>query len=108
MERQAKVHKEAKANILAQMEEDTRKRERDAERKVIQEAIRNQFTMGNGQYYGYMCPTCGFGPVDHMECDDLKAHQGEFKDYGVEIDNCCPMCMWYGETKLIGECGKEN
>jgi len=97
--RQTKVHQEEKANVLAQIEEDARKKERDADRKIIQEAIRNQFQIGDGQYYGYMCPTCGFGPVDHMECDDLQAHQGEFKDYGVEIDNCCPMCMWYGENK---------
>jgi hypothetical protein len=97
--RRTKVHQEEKANILAQLAEDARKKERDADSKIIQEAIRNQFKIGDGEYYGYMCPTCGFGPVDHMECDDLKAHQGEFKDYGVEIDNCCPMCMWYGENK---------
>jgi len=97
--RRTKIRQEEKAKILAEIAEDARKKEKEADRKLAQEAIRNQFKMGDGHYYGYMCPTCGFGPVDHMECDDLEAHQGEFIDYGIEIDNSCPMCMWRGENK---------
>jgi len=104
--RQTKVHQEEKENVLAEIEENARRtkedaerKEREAERQIIQEAVRNQFKVGDGTYYGYMCPTCGFGPVDHMECDDLAAHHGEVKDHGIEIDNSCPMCLWYGTNK---------
>lgn len=97
--RQTKIQQEEKEKVLAQIEENAQRKEREAERAIIQEAVRNQFKAGDGLYYGFMCPTCGFGPVDHMECDDLVAHHGEFKDFGIEIDNSCPMCMWHGECK---------
>lgn len=97
--RGAKIHQEEKATVLAEIEEGARRKEREAERALIQEAVRNQFTAGDGTYTGYLCPTCGFGPVDHMECDDLAAHHGEFRDFGIEIDNSCPMCMWHGTNK---------
>lgn len=90
-----KIHQDQKANVLAEMEAN----EKAEEKKILQEAIRNQFRIGDGNYYGLKCPKCAFGPVDHMECGDLEAHHEEEKDYGVNINNSCPMCFWFGESK---------
>jgi len=90
-----KIHQDEKANVLAQMQVD----EEAEQKRLLQEAIRSQFRIGDGKYYGFKCPHCAFGPVDHMECGDLEAHHGEEKDYGVHINNACPMCFWFGNDK---------
>merc|ERR1719204_213292 len=46
--RRTKVHQEEKGNVLAEIEENARRKEREAERAIIQEAVRNQFTAGEG------------------------------------------------------------
>jgi len=42
------------------------------------------------------CPHCGFGPLELLKCDDLKAHHGEWKrsNNGALLitDNACPRC----------------
>jgi len=64
--------------------------------ETIQETIRLQFKDAKGNFPGcYMCPICGFGPVDKRDCDDLKAHHQQRIADGVFIDNSCPMCHFY-------------
>lgn len=40
------------------------------------------------------CRQCGFGPIDHMACSDLQAHQGQ-RIGNARIDNRCPGCGWF-------------
>jgi hypothetical protein len=42
------------------------------------------------------CKACGFGPIDHIACDDLLSHQNEQAGSGsVRINNACPQCGWF-------------
>lgn len=40
------------------------------------------------------CGSCGFGPIEHMACWDLQAHQGQ-QVGNARIDNRCPRCSWF-------------
>ncbi|KAG8470877.1 hypothetical protein KFE25_009298 [Diacronema lutheri] len=40
------------------------------------------------------CGRCGFGPVDHFACGDLRAHQGQHVGR-ARVDNSCPACKWF-------------
>ena len=42
----------------------------------------------------FRCAKCGFGPVDHMACDDLRSHHGETVG-ATKISNACPRCKWF-------------
>ena len=53
-------------------------------------ALRKQFPGA------YQCGSCGFGPVDHAACADLRRHHGEKTAHGV-ISNACPKCGWFSE-----------
>lgn len=55
---------------------------------VMQEALRKLFPNS------YMCGKCGFGPVDHVACTDLRSHHGEKRGIGA-ISNACPKCAWF-------------
>lgn len=55
---------------------------------AVQEALRKLFPNS------YMCGKCGFGPVDHVACTDLRSHHGE-KRGGAQICNACPKCAWF-------------
>jgi hypothetical protein len=59
---------------------------------VLQESIRLQFTNGNGSFKGKMCPTCGFGPIEHFACENLRDHHHQRIAEGVHINNSCPLC----------------
>ena len=41
------------------------------------------------------CRECGFGPVDHMKCEDLAVHHGQDLGNGIKIDNSCKRCGWF-------------
>jgi hypothetical protein len=43
------------------------------------------------------CRRCGFGPVDHMACADLQAHQGQ-QVGNAQINNACPQCGWFSHN----------
>jgi len=62
---------------------------------VLHESIRLQFTNGRGQYRGKMCPTCGFGPIEHYACENLKTHHQDRIADGVHINNSCPLCTYF-------------
>jgi hypothetical protein len=63
---------------------------------TIQECIRLQFRNSTGNYIGvFMCPDCGFGPIDKKACDDMQAHHFQRKG-DTYIDNSCPMCHFFG------------
>jgi hypothetical protein len=55
---------------------------------AVQEALRKLFPNS------YMCGKCGFGPVDHVACTDLRSHHGE-KRGAAQISNACPKCAWF-------------
>jgi hypothetical protein len=59
---------------------------------VLHESIRLQFTDGNGRYKGRMCTTCGFGPIEHFACENLRDHHQQRIAEGVHINNSCPLC----------------
>ena len=40
------------------------------------------------------CAGCGYGPIDHMACQDLDAHHGEWQG-STQISNQCPRCGWW-------------
>lgn len=62
---------------------------------TIQECIRLQFKNTKGDYVGcFMCPDCGFGPIDKKACDDMQAHHFQRKG-DTFIDNSCPMCHFF-------------
>ncbi|KAK3258540.1 hypothetical protein CYMTET_32421 [Cymbomonas tetramitiformis] len=43
------------------------------------------------------CGCCGYGPVDHSGCSDLRAHHGERRNgqSGGHVSNACPRCTWF-------------
>ena len=55
---------------------------------AVQVALRKLFPNS------YMCGKCGFGPVDHVACTDLRSHHGE-KRGAAQISNACPKCGWF-------------
>ena len=55
----------------------------------LQAALRQPFPNA------YQCARCGFGPVDHFACQDLRSHHGEAQDGGAAISNACPECGWF-------------
>merc|ERR1719362_49801 len=44
------------------------------------------------------CSRCGFGPVDHRGCSDLRHHHLEVSVSGGSrsaVSNACPRCQWF-------------
>jgi len=44
------------------------------------------------------CARCGFGPVDHRGCSDLRTHHMEITTGGAsrsQVSNACPRCGWF-------------
>ena len=56
--------------------------------------VRAQFREADGTYRAWMCRRCGFGPVDHGKCLDLRSHHGERRG-GFVTSNACPACGWF-------------
>lgn len=84
-----------KCEAKTKFEEEVAEKEKE-DLETIQETIRLQFKDAKGNFPGcFMCPVCGFGPVDKKACDDLKAHHNQRIADGVFIDNSCPMCHFY-------------
>jgi hypothetical protein len=45
------------------------------------------------------CGRCGFGPITHYACADLRTHHGErWGEAGASINNSCPLCGWFQQT----------
>lgn len=63
--------------------------------ETYHDLIRGQFQTSKGEYVNcFMCPDCGYGPIDKKACDDMAAHH--FQRIGDHfIDNSCPMCHFY-------------
>ena len=40
------------------------------------------------------CRSCGYGPIDHVGCDDLDVHQWQWQG-NSQILNQCPECGWW-------------
>jgi hypothetical protein len=51
---------------------------------AVQEALRKLFPNS------YMCGKCGFGPVDHMACTDLRSQYASV----AHIIECTDTCVW--------------
>ena len=49
--------------------------------------LRLQRVRSDGTYRAYACARCGYGPLDHANCENLVEHH---KRGG--IDNSCPRC----------------
>jgi E3 ubiquitin-protein ligase RNF144 len=47
-----------------------------------------------GEAKVYQCGQCEFGPVEHIECEDLTRHQNERVGH-ARINNACPRCGWF-------------
>ena len=61
---------------------------------LAQEVLRSLFAQS------YMCGRCGFGPVEHHHCSDLRTHHGQKKGAG-QISNACPKCGWFSPKVQI-------
>ncbi len=48
----------------------------------------------------YTCPDCGVGPVMHVACHDLTAHDGQHTVRGGRVNNACPNphCQFFAPT----------
>merc|ERR1719491_559552 len=46
------------------------------------------------------CARCGFGPVDHRGCSNLRTHHLEIRAGGqrTRTSNACPRCSWFGSN----------
>jgi hypothetical protein len=62
------------------------------------EMVRAQFRLADGTYNAWMCKRCGFGPVDHSACPDLRSHHGESRN-GFQTSNACPGCDWFVDNR---------
>jgi hypothetical protein len=87
----AKQQQAREAIVIQDMQEKTRKGQQD---QVAREQLRREL-----QGTALMCPRCLFGPVTHAYCDDLRAHHGERVTNGIQIDNSCPVCKFFGSRK---------
>jgi serine/threonine protein kinase len=60
-------------------------------RDRLREELQRQFPNA------YQCGGCGFGPIDHTACSDLRAHHGQsgYDGQGGQINNACPRCSWF-------------
>ena len=45
------------------------------------------YLRSDGTYRGYMCPRCGYGPLEHGHCSSLTDHHGQ-----ARINNACVRC----------------
>jgi hypothetical protein len=64
-----------------------------------EELVNLAATMAGG---ARMCGACGFGPVDHDGCSDLRHHHGDATGArapaaraGARVSNACPRCGWF-------------
>ena len=100
---------EAGAAAVASMERATvqlTKMLRDAETILLEaEAvgrddamIRAQFATPSGTFRAFMCGNCSFGPIEHVNCLDLRSHHGESRGGAVKVSNACPACGWFAPT----------
>lgn len=61
-------------------------------------ALRMRYLKSDGTYSALQCPACGFGPIEHTHCDDLR----EFHRKNG-IVNSCPRCCHFEDSvaKLV-------
>ena len=86
---------QAEENQFAEEEEAARaRRQAERDRQALVEALRRDFPNAR------QCGGCGFGPIDHMACNNLRTHHGEQRGPG-RINNACPRCGWFRGS--IGE-----
>ena len=87
---------QAEESEIAREEEAAARARRQAERdrQALVEALRRDFPNAR------QCGGCGFGPIDHMACNNLRTHHGEQRGPG-RINNACPRCGWFRDS--IGE-----
>ena len=57
---------------------------REAARRLLGQQLQDQLPNAR------QCRRCSYGPVEHIHCPDLGAHQGE-----RGVDNSCPRCKWF-------------
>ncbi|CAH0366292.1 unnamed protein product, partial [Pelagomonas calceolata] len=63
---------QAEENQFAEEEEAARaRRQAERDRQALVEALRRDFPNAR------QCGGCGFGPIDHMACNNLRTHHGE-------------------------------
>lgn len=58
-----------------------------AERAMLQQALPN----------ARQCGQCGYGPILHAHCDNLRTHHGQRVSGGSQINNACPRCNWFAD-----------
>ena len=86
---------QAEENQFAEEAEAARaRRQAERDRQALVEALRRDFPNAR------QCGGCGFGPIDHMACNNLRTHHGEQRGPG-RINNACPRCGWFRNS--IGE-----
>lgn len=56
-------------------------------------ALKLKYLRHDGSYKAHACPKCGYGPIEHFHCDDLK----EFHKSDNDNDNSCPSCTFFAE-----------
>merc|ERR1719473_1491283 len=44
------------------------------------------------------CGRCGFGPVLHERCSNLRTHHGDTRPGGGRISNACRQCGWFASN----------
>ncbi|KAJ0392146.1 hypothetical protein P43SY_005421 [Pythium insidiosum] len=71
-------------------------------RQMSEELARNQLreSLQRDMPNARMCGRCGFGPVDHAFCYNLRTHHGETVGRGgrvAAINNACPQCGWFAD-----------
>ena len=59
--------------------------------------LRTSLRLLDGTYAAYQCGNCGFGPILHANCADLRAHHGQRVAEGVTVNNGCPRCQWFSD-----------
>jgi len=80
---------ERQKQALESSQEDRARQSEEAAR-----LLRARFAKADGSYAALMCSRCGFGPVEHHKCGDLKAHHNDinFGSRGGKTNNSCPCC----------------
>ena len=77
------------AKINEQLSQERSRLRVRASRQLLVEQLKRQIPDAR------QCGGCGFGPIDHGWCGDLRAHHGEVRRGGGRISNACPRCGWF-------------
>jgi len=86
-----RIWQEAQSRIQAEVQRRVNQRRNDEDPAQLAEGLRRMLPNAR------QCGKCGYGPVDHFACDNLRSHHGENRGT-ARVNNGCPRCGWFANN----------